>query len=257
MVRGLDIFKKYFEAYPDNYVIIGGTACDIIIDEAGFVPRATKDIDIILVVEALSADFVKQFWQFVHDGNYERKEKSEDERKYYRFIKPEKADFPYQIELFSRNPDLMDLDDGTHLTPIPVDDGLSSLSAILLDDDFYHYMLEHSVMDNGLRLANIEALICLKAKAYLEIAERIANGSKEDSKQLRKHKGDVFRLAVMLASDNVFEIPDSIKLQLQTFANSIANDLPGKELFKAMGLGGTCPEKVFNQILKSFQLVRE
>jgi hypothetical protein len=257
MVRGLDIFKKYFEAYPDNYVIIGGTACDIIIDEAGFVPRATKDIDIILVVEALSADFVKQFWQFVHDGNYERKEKSEDERKYYRFIKPEKTDFPYQIELFSRNPDLMDLDDGTHLTPIPVDDDLSSLSAILLDDDFYNYMLEHSVMDNSLHLANIEALICLKAKAYLEIAERIAQGSKEDSKQLRKHKGDVFRLAVMLTPDNVFQVPDSIKLQLQTFANSIAGDLPGKELFKSMGLGGTPPGKVFNQILKSFQLVRE
>lgn len=40
MVRGLEIFKKYFEQYPDNYVIIGGTACDIIIGEAGFVPRA-------------------------------------------------------------------------------------------------------------------------------------------------------------------------------------------------------------------------
>ena len=53
MVIGLDVFKKYFEAYPDNYVIIGGTACDLIIDDAGFVPRATKDIDIILVVEAL------------------------------------------------------------------------------------------------------------------------------------------------------------------------------------------------------------
>ena len=39
MVRGLDIFKKYFEQYPENYVIIGGTACDIIIDEAGFVPK--------------------------------------------------------------------------------------------------------------------------------------------------------------------------------------------------------------------------
>jgi hypothetical protein len=57
MVRGLDIFKKYFEQYPENYVIIGGTACDIIIDEAGFVPRATKDIDIILVVEAISSEF--------------------------------------------------------------------------------------------------------------------------------------------------------------------------------------------------------
>jgi hypothetical protein len=44
MVRGLDIFKKYFEQYPENYVIIGGTACDIIIDEAGFVPRATNHV---------------------------------------------------------------------------------------------------------------------------------------------------------------------------------------------------------------------
>ncbi len=257
MVRGIDIFKKYFEAYPDNYVIIGGTACDIIIDDAGFIPRATKDIDIILIVEALSYNFVKQFWQFVFDGNYERKEKSEDERKYYRFMKPEKSNFPYQVELFSRNPDLLDLDEGTQLTPIPTDDDLSSLSAILLNDDFYNYMIEHSVMDNGLHLANIEALISLKAKAYLEIAERITKGSKEDKKQLRKHKGDVFRLAVMLTENDVFELPESIKAHMQSFANEIAGDLPDKAVFKSMGLGGTSPEKVFNQILKSFQLVRE
>jgi phosphorylcholine metabolism protein LicD len=104
MVRGLDIFTKYFENYSDNYVIIGGTACDILIEEAGFIPRATKDIDIILIVEALNTDFVKQFWQFVTEGNYERKEKSDDERKYYRFVKPENLDFPFQLELFARNP---------------------------------------------------------------------------------------------------------------------------------------------------------
>jgi len=79
MVKGLDKFKEYFNDYPDNYVIIGGTACDIIIDEAGFTPGATKDIDIILVVEALSAEFVRQFWKFIKDGNYERK-KSDDDR---------------------------------------------------------------------------------------------------------------------------------------------------------------------------------
>ncbi|MBI3520520.1 MAG: hypothetical protein HY062_14375 [Bacteroidetes bacterium] len=254
MVRGLDIFKKYFEAYPDNYVIIGGTACDMIIDEAGFIPRATKDIDIILVVEALNADFVKQFWQFIQDGNYERKEKSEDERKYYRFMKPENVEFPFQIELFARNPDLIDFDEQAHLTPIPVDDDLSSLSAILLNEDFYHYMLKQSVLENGLHRANTEALICLKAKAYLEIAERIANGSKEDSKQLRKHKGDVFRLAVMLAENDVFELPESIKEQLQGFVNAIAGDLPDKAIFKEMGFGAIEPEKVLEQIKKSFLL---
>ena len=254
MVRGLNIFKKYFEEYPDNYVIIGGTACDLIIDEAGFTPRATKDIDIILVVEALSPEFVKQFWQFVTDGNYERKEKSEEERKYYRFIKPENKEFPFQLELFSRNPDLLDLDEGTHLTPIPVEDDLSSLSAILLDDDFYHYLRENSVIEDGIHRASNEALICLKAKAYLDIAERIANGSKEDSKKLRKHKGDIFRLAVMLTEIDVFELPKSIKEKMQAFTDTIAGDLPDKTIFKTMGMAGISVEKVFTQILKSFQL---
>lgn len=254
MVRGLDVFKKYFEAYPENYVIIGGTACDIIIDEAGFIPRATKDIDIILVVEALNAGFVKQFWQFIKDGNYEKKEKSEDERKYYRFIKPENLKFPFQIELFSRNPDLLDIDEQSHLTPIPVDDDLSSLSAILLNDDYYHYMLDHSESENGLHRANTEALICLKAKAYLEIAERIAKGSKEGSKQLRKHKGDIFRLAVMLTENDVYELPDSIQTHMQEFMDTIAADLPNNAILKEMGLGNVNVIRVFNQILKSFQL---
>ena len=254
MVRGLDIFKKYFEAYPDNSVIIGGTACDLILDEAGFIPRATKDIDIILIVEALSTEFVKQFWQFVVDGNYERKEKNEDERKYYRFMKPGNTEFPFQIELFARNPDLLDFDEQSYLTPIPVDDDLTSLSAILMNDDYYHYMLEHSVLENGLHLANIEALICLKAKAYLEIAERIINGSKEDAKQLRKHKGDIFRLAVMLTGNDVFKLPESLKAHLQTFVDVIAEELPDKAIFKEMGLISISAEDVLKQLIKSFEL---
>lgn len=254
MVIGLDVFKKYFEAYPDNYVIIGGTACDLIIDEAGFVPRATKDIDIILIVEALNSGFVTQFWRFIEDGNYERREKGDDDHKYYRFMKPENHEFPFQIELFSRNPDLLDLDEKAHLTPIPVDDDLTSLSAILMDDDYYHYMSSHCSLEDGLQCANTEALICMKAKAYLEIAERIANGSKEETKKLSKHKGDVFRLAVMLTANDVFELPESIKADLQTFINTVAGELPDKAIFKAMGLSAISVENVLKQIIKSFQL---
>ena len=254
MVRGLNIFKKYFEAYPDNYIIIGGTACDLILDEAGFIPRATKDIDIILIVEALNAGFVKQFWQFIVDGNYERKEKNEDERKYYRFMKPKNIKFPFQIELFARNPDLLDFDGQSYLTPIPVDDNLTSLSAIIMNDDYYHFMLEHSVLGNGLHLANIEALICLKAKAYLEITERIANGSKEDAKQLRKHKGDVFRLAVMLTGNDEFKLPESVKAHLQAFVDVITEELPDKAIFKEIGLNSISVENILKQLIKSFEL---
>ena len=97
MVIGLEVFKEYFEKYSDQYIIIGGTACDILISEAGFTPRATKDIDIILVVEALNADFVKQFWQFIKDGGYNDQEKSAGERQFYRFINPVKRRIPSSV----------------------------------------------------------------------------------------------------------------------------------------------------------------
>ncbi|MCK4920494.1 MAG: hypothetical protein KAS71_05570, partial [Bacteroidales bacterium] len=181
-------------------------------------------------MEALSSDFVKQFWQFVFDGNYERKEKSEDERKYYRFMKPENKEFPFQVELFSRNPDLLDLYEGTHLTPIPVDDDLTSLSAILLCDDYYKYMIEHSTIEDGMNRANTESLICLKARAFIDIADRIKKGSHEDSKNLRKHKGDIFRLAVMLNEDDEFELPKNINADMRVFMDAIAGDLPDKAI---------------------------
>jgi len=35
MVRGLEKFREFFRNYNGSYVIIGGTACDIAINEAG------------------------------------------------------------------------------------------------------------------------------------------------------------------------------------------------------------------------------
>lgn len=254
MVRGLDTFKKYFEEFPGNYVIIGGTACDILMENAGFVPRATKDIDVILVVEALTPEFVKQFWQFIKDGKYERQEKSSDERQYYRFLKPEDENFPFQIELFARTPDIVKLEEPAHLTPIPVDDDLSSLSAILMSDDYYNYLMENSQLESSLQLANLDALICLKAKAFLEITQRIKEGGKEDSSHLKKHKNDVFRLAAMLAPDSTFDLPESIKSQLNEFVDLIKDELPDKAIFKSMGLPALDSNVVLEQIIKSFKL---
>lgn len=254
MVRGLTTFKKYFEKYANNYVIIGGTACDMIIGEAGFNPRATRDIDMILVVEALSTDFVKQFWKFIEDGNYRRKEKNEEDRKYYRFILPEKEEFPYQVELFSRNPDLFDLNEGTHLTPIPVDDDLTSLSAILLDEVYYSYLMEHCKIDNSLQRANTEALICMKARAFLDMDERKANGEIIDEKNIRKHKSDVFRLAVMLTENDVFELPEKIKSDMQAFVEKVSANLPDANVFKMMGLNGVNTEIVLAQLKANFKL---
>ena len=257
MVTGINIFRKYFAEFTGNYIIIGGTACDIIIDAAGLKPRATKDIDIILIVEALSPEFVAQFWSFIKDGGYGQKERNEDERQYYRFTKPAQEEFPYQIELFSRIPDLLKLDEGMHLTPIPVDEELSSLSAILMNEDYYNYALNHCTVEDGLQRANKETLICLKAKAFLEMTERKEKGEQVDDRHIQKHKKDVLRLCAMLTADDVFDLPASIKADMQAFAGKVKNELPGKEIFKEMGAGNLDPEVVLAQLINSFGLNKE
>jgi hypothetical protein len=256
MVRGLEIFRQHFKDFTDNYVIIGGTACDIIIDNIGLTPRATKDIDIILVIEALSPEFVAHFWEFVKQGNYDVREKSEEDRKYYRFQKPQVEEFPFQIELFSRIPDLLDLDEGTHLTPIPVDTEISSLSAILMDDDYYNFTIQHSQLDNGIHLANTEALIGLKAKAFLDYKTRKENGEKIDEKQLRKHKMDIFRLLLLLTPEDNFTIAESIKSDIANFVEVVKDDLPDKQIFKEMGAGNVDVKELFGLLIVAFNLTK-
>jgi hypothetical protein len=254
MVIGIDKFREYFKDFPSGYVIIGGTACDIIIGAAGLTPRVTKDIDIILIIEAITTDFVRHFWTFIKEGNYEKRERSTEERKYYRFLKPGNADFPYQIELFSRKPDILDLEGEPHLTPIPVDDDLSSLSAILLNDTYYHFTIDHCIIEDDLNRANTEALICLKAKAFLDMHARKEKGEKVDERHIRKHKADVFRLVLFLTPETVFSLPGSIKTDLQLFVNNVKNNLPDPAIFKEMGAGNIDTIALFNQLVKNFDL---
>ncbi|RYH24746.1 MAG: hypothetical protein EON54_24475, partial [Alcaligenaceae bacterium] len=57
MVRGLDIFQERFAPYVDQYVLIGGTASSLVMEDAGLEFRATKDLDIVMHVKALTPAF--------------------------------------------------------------------------------------------------------------------------------------------------------------------------------------------------------
>lgn len=61
MVEGIERFRDAMAAYADNYIIIGGTACDIVLDGSPMRARPTRDIDLIVVVEKLSREFVEAF----------------------------------------------------------------------------------------------------------------------------------------------------------------------------------------------------
>lgn len=257
MVRGIEKFKEYFEAFDGNYVIIGGTACEIHEENNAITPRATKDMDIILIVEALSHEFVERFWQFIKAGNYGQRNKGTEasassRHEYYRFKQPEDDSFPYQIELFSRRLDAFKLPEDAHLTPVPTTEELSSLSAILMSDDYYTFTIEHSQNEEGVHIANVESLICLKCKAYTDMIARRKQGARIDSKEIAKHKKDVFRLLAMLAPVDRFYVPAMIQEDLRLFIQIVHENLPSADFMKAAGLGSISSKQLLQQLKNSF-----
>ena len=52
MVKGLDTFRNHFAGYEEQYVLIGGAACDIVFESNDASFRATRDLDMVLIVEA-------------------------------------------------------------------------------------------------------------------------------------------------------------------------------------------------------------
>ena len=231
MVRGLELFREHFKAHNDKYVLIGGTACDISLESLGLHFRATKDLDIVLIVEALDAGFANIFWDFIKNGKYKNIQKSTGKKLFYRFYDPEDKSYPYMLELFSRVPDFLKNTAINNITPIPFDDEASSLSAILLDNELYTFLKNGIVNIDDLSVLLPEYIIPLKIKAYLDLSKSKADGMKVDNKDIKKHRNDVFRLYSALSLETRVTLPKSISDEFNLFLDKIkSEDLNLKQL---------------------------
>jgi hypothetical protein len=193
-------------------------------EEAGLEFRSTKDLDIVLYLEAVTPEFGKVFWAFIEAGGYEIRESGSGKPIFYRFQKPSHADFPAMLEIFSRAPSGFDLPAGSHLTPIPVDEEISSLSAILLDDDYYRLVMNQRKESSGLSWVGAECLIPLKASAWLDLSSRKERGDSVDSKAVSKHRNDVLRLSQLLVPGQRVELVPKIHGHLSAFLARLDND---------------------------------
>lgn len=224
MVKGLDRFREYFAGHEANYALIGGAACDILFGEAGLPFRATRDLDIVLCVGVVSADFGTVFAEFLDAGGYQARERSTGRREFYRFHRPSDDTFPAMIELFARGPDTLVLADGARLSPIPVEEDVISLSAILLDSDYFEALNQARRVIDDISLVDERVLIPFKARAFLDLSERRANGEKVDTKQTGKHRGDVFRLVQLLPGEGTLNLANTIRADLGEFLTRALSD---------------------------------
>lgn len=244
MVRGVNKFKEYFADYAGQYVFIGGTACDIILGNANIDFRATKDIDMVLIIEALNEAFVNQFVNFIEDGGYRHIKKGTKEEQFFRFEAPTDRSYPAMIELFSKTPDYLQTIE-TRLAPVHVSDDVISLSAILLDNEYYDLLVQGAVVIDDVTVLDLDHLILFKMKAWLDLSERKANGEPVDSKNIKKHKNDVLRLAINLEPEQILKLSGQVKWDALNFLDRVIAEPID---VKTLGIRGFSFEDIINRI---------
>ncbi len=222
MVEGLLSFKEKFQGYEECYTIIGGTACDILMTEARLPFRRTKDIDIILILEDRQKEFAKKFWEYIKEGEYRCGWKNNNEMHFYRFTDPLPG-YPAMIELFSRKPGYhLDVEAG--IVPVHINDDVSSLSAILLQEDFYQFMLKGRKNIEGVSVLTAEYLIPFKMYAWLDLKKRKAAGEHVNEKDYKKHKNDVFRLLQLVSAEEKMETEGLVRKSIEDFLIQIESE---------------------------------
>ena len=223
MVKGIELFASHFKGFEDSYVLIGGSACDLWMQTQGLPFRATKDLDIVIVIEALNPEFIKKFWEFVHLAGYQTAQRSTGDNTFYRFSKPTYREYPFMLELFARKPFPFEPEKGYTITPIPAGDDVSSLSAILMDEGYYGLVMSMKTRDNPLEIPIITAaaLIPLKAKAWIDLTERKKRGEPIDEKDIKKHRNDVFRLTGTLTEEKRINLPEGVARDFHYFIDQM------------------------------------
>jgi hypothetical protein len=249
MVRGLDVFQRYFRAHNDKYVLIGGAACDLALGSAGVGFCATQDLFIFFRIEVLYGGFFKTFLEFIRAGKYRNLQQSTGLRQFYRFKQPAKEGFPFMLELFSRKPDALELPEDCHLTPIPAGEDVSSLSAILLNDDYYAFLHAGRKEVENISIAGPERLIPLKARAWLDLRKREQSGEKIDSRDIKKHKNDVFRLYRVIDPEHLSQVPKVIREDMESFLNAMKAE---KTDLGALGIKDQSLESVLNELRRIY-----
>ncbi|VVM42379.1 hypothetical protein PS862_00505 [Pseudomonas fluorescens] len=252
MVVGIDRFREYFKDYQDSYVLIGGVAASITMELLDEPFRATKDLDVVLVVEALNREYVGQFWKFIKDGGYAIRQNGDsdgDSPVFYRFQNPEDKSFPVQVELFSRVPDGLEHEESARMTKIPVEEQAASLSAIILDDEYYNFLL--AGVDHTQEISHIGAdrLVPLKAHAWLNKKAQIESGVRVDSRDINKHFRDVIFLSVGLTK-GMTELPERIALDLTSFLSQV----PAELVSSPQGYKGVDGDRLIKSIQEAFSL---
>ena len=154
------------------------------------------------------------------------------------------------IELFARA-DSAFSDDTYDCRPLHLGEEMSSLSAILLNSDYYRLLIAGKTVLSDVAVLPTTYLILFKAKAWLDLTEQKASGQHIDGKDIRKHKNDVVRLAALLTGNETCVVPASVFEDMERFIDAFEKAPPD---IKALGIVGVTDKDITAMLKKIYVL---
>ena len=94
-------------------------------------------------------------------------------------------------------------------------------------------------------------MIPFKAKAWLDLTERKLNGEQIDSKNIKKHKNDVFRLAQLITANTRQLLSPEIEKDMKEFLFKITDETVD---LKSLGIRGTDKQKIIDMLYLCYNL---
>jgi hypothetical protein len=191
---GLSHFEHYFRELKENYVVVGGFATIMLLDrEIDDHGKATYDIDLVLLTTS-STQMAGKIKSYVREGEYTIQKGQQDEYQYFRFVDPKVNGFAKEIELFASEGYGIELDEDQRIIPIDPEEGLYSLSAIMLDKEYLEMIKNNIVNIDGIPCSNSQATMLLKMAAMYDLYHR-------EDKKWKKHRRDILKLALLLTGE--------------------------------------------------------
>lgn len=128
--------------------------------------------------------------------------------------------------MFSRRADF-ELD--FRIIPVHIDDDVSSLSVIALDEDFYAFMKEGRRVVDDISILGAEYIIPFKMYAWLNNTDLKKRGEEVNSDDIKKHKNDVFRLLPLINPDVKIQTGGNVRGTVLSFIEKMGSEAVADE----------------------------
>ncbi len=106
------------------------------------------------------------------------------------------------------------------------------------------------LVGGNLALLSALHLIAFKAKAWLDLSARKAAGEQVDSRNIRKHKNDIFRLTELLMRNQKISAPQAVIDDLTQFVEFMQNEEIDLE---QLGIVGKTKQQLLTELLQLYE----